>query len=85
MGREAAMGFYERVREAFDADTVELTGGFSHAPDPVVFRWIWHAQGQGPESNMELTTIFTVRNGKVREAEYFWDHDEALAATGLSE
>jgi ketosteroid isomerase-like protein len=85
MGREAAMGFYERVREAFDADTVELTGGFSHAADRVVFRWIWHAQGQGPESNMELTTIFTVRNGKVREAEYFWDHDEALAATGLSE
>ena len=79
MGREAAMGFYERVREAFDADTAELTGGFSHAADRVVTRWIWRGQGQGPESNMELTVIFTVR-----EAEYFWDHDEALDAAGLS-
>ena len=34
---------------------------------------------------MELTTIFTVRKRKVREAEYFWDHNEALEAAGLSE
>ena len=85
MGREAAMGFYERLRETFDADTVELTRDLTHAADRVVARWIWHAQGHGPESNMELTTIFTVRNGKVREAEYFWDHEEALEAAGLSE
>jgi ketosteroid isomerase-like protein len=85
MGREAVMGFYERTRETFDADTVELTRDLTHAADRVVFRWIWHAQGHGPESNMELTAIFTVRNGKVREAEYFWDHNEALEAAGLSE
>jgi len=83
IGREAVMGFYERTREAFDTDTVETTGDFAHAADRVVFRWIWHGQGHGPESNMELTTIFTVRNGKVREAEYLWDHDEALEAAGL--
>jgi ketosteroid isomerase-like protein len=79
------MGFYERLRETFDADTVELTRDLTHAADRVVIRWIWHAQGHGPEANMELTTIFTVRNGKVREAEYFWDHNEALKAAGLSE
>jgi hypothetical protein len=27
---------------------------------------------------MEVTAIYTVRNGKVREVEYFWDHAEAL-------
>ena len=85
IGREAVMGFYEQARETFDADTVELTGDFSHAADRLVFRWIWHGQGHGPESNMELTAIFTVRNGKVREVEYFWDHNEALEAAGLSE
>jgi ketosteroid isomerase-like protein len=85
MGREAVMGFYQRIREAFDADILEQTGGFRHAADRVVARWIWHAQGHGPESNMELTAIYTVRNGKVREAEFFWDHDEALEAAGLSE
>ena len=85
IGREAVMSFFERLRETFDADAVERTGDFSHAADRVVARWIWHAQGRGPESNLELTTIYTVRNGKVREVEYFWDHDEALEAAGLSE
>ena len=34
------MGFYQRTRETWDADTVELTGDFSHAADRVVVRWI---------------------------------------------
>ena len=85
MGRQAVMGFYERLRETFDADTLELTRDLTHAADRVVARWIWHAQGQGPESNMELTSISAVRNGKIREAEFFWDHDEALEAAGLRE
>jgi ketosteroid isomerase-like protein len=85
-GREAVMGFYQRMRETFDADTVELIGGFSHAADRVAARWIWHPEGgHGPESNLEVTAIYAVRNGKVREIEYFWDHDEALEAVGLSE
>jgi hypothetical protein len=73
------------MRETFDADTVELTGDFAHAADRVVARWIWHGQGQGPEANMEVTTIYTIRNGRFREVEYFWDHVEALEAAGLSE
>jgi ketosteroid isomerase-like protein len=51
IGRDAVMGFYQRTREAFDADTVE-TGAFSHAAVRVVIRWVWHGQGHGPESNM---------------------------------
>ena len=38
MGREAAMGFYERLRGTFDADSVELTRDLSHADDRVVAR-----------------------------------------------
>jgi ketosteroid isomerase-like protein len=34
---------------------------------------------------MEVTAIYTVGNGKVREVEFFWDHDKALEAAGLSE
>jgi ketosteroid isomerase-like protein len=85
IGREAVMGFYKQLRETFDADTLELTGDFSHAADRVVARWIWHGQGHWPESNMEVTAIYSVRNDKVREVEYFWDHAEALEAAGLSE
>ena len=85
MGREAAMGHYERVREAFDADTVELTGGFSRRRQSGCLQVDLARLGAWTRVDMELTTIFTVRNGKVREAEYFWDHNEALEAAGLSE
>jgi ketosteroid isomerase-like protein len=85
IGLEAVMGFYERMRDTFDADTVELTGNIADGGDWVVARWIWHGQGHGPESNMEATTLYAVRNGNIREVEFFWDHDEALGAAGLSE
>ncbi len=85
IGREAVMRFYEQLRETFDADTLELTGDFSHAADRVVARWVWHAVGHGPPSNIEVTAVYSVRNGKVREVEFFWDHNEALEAAGLSE
>jgi hypothetical protein len=34
---------------------------------------------------MEWTLIYTVRRGLVFGLEFFWDHDEALEAAGLSE
>jgi ketosteroid isomerase-like protein len=32
-----------------------------------------------------LTDVITVRKGRIRGHEYFWDHAEALEAAGLSE
>jgi ketosteroid isomerase-like protein len=85
IGREAVMRFYEQFREAWDADTLQLTGDLSHAADRVVARFAWHAQEHGPESNIEVTVISAIRNGKLREVEFFWDHAEALEAAGLEE
>jgi ketosteroid isomerase-like protein len=85
VGQEAVIGFFEQASRTFDAETFERTGDISHGADRVVSREIWHGQGRGPESSMEYTTIYAVRNGKVREIEFFWDHDEALEAAGLSE
>ena len=83
VGREAVIGFLEQAGRTFDAETFEWTGDISHAADRVVAREIWHGQGRGPESNMEYTTIYSVRGGRVREIEFFWDHAEALEAAGL--
>jgi len=41
--------------------------------------------GHGPETDLEMTQIITVRKGKIIYQEYFWDHAEALEAVGLSE
>ena len=48
-------------------------------------RYIWRTAGQGPEANIELTVVFTMRKGKILAIEFFWDHAEALEAVGLSE
>ena len=33
---------------------------------------------------MEWTTVFTIREGRILNVEYFWDHAEALEAAGLT-
>ena len=34
---------------------------------------------------MEMTSIYTIRKGRIVYDEKFWDHAEALEAVGLSE
>ena len=85
VGREAVIRYWEQQRETWDADALELIGDFIHAADRVAVRFIWDGAGHGPEWNMELTGVYTVRNGKIRTAEFFRDHAEALEAVGLSE
>ena len=85
VGREAVMREWEQLRDTWDADAFELITDFIGAADRVVVRFIWRGAGHGPEANMELTGVYTVRNGKIRTAEFFWDHAEALEVLGLSE
>jgi ketosteroid isomerase-like protein len=76
---------FEQMRETWDADALELISDFIDATDRLVVRFIWRGVGHGPEANLELTNVVTVRKGKVFGLEYFWDHAEALEAVGLSE
>ncbi len=85
VGREAVMREWEQTRETWDADTVEPISDFIDIADRVVVRQIWRGVGQGPESNIELTNVFTVRKGRIVYQEFFWDHAEALETLGLSE
>jgi hypothetical protein len=41
--------------------------------------------GHGPESNIEVTGVYTVGKGRVFNIEFFWDHAEALQILGLAE
>ena len=85
VGREAVMREWEQVRETWVADNVEPIGDFIAAGDRVVVRQAWRGVGQGPESNIETTQVFTVRKGLILHQEFFWDHQEALEAAGLRE
>jgi ketosteroid isomerase-like protein len=85
VGREAVMREWEQLRETWDADAFQLISDFLEVGDRVVVRFIWRGAGRGPEANVELTGVYTVRKGKIRTAEFFWDHAEALEAVGHTE
>jgi ketosteroid isomerase-like protein len=85
VGREALMRYFEQLRETWAADAVEPISDFIDAADHVVVRVRWRGVGQGPESNIEFTIVFTVRKHRICFVENFWDHAEALEAVGLSE
>jgi uncharacterized protein len=84
VGREAVMRQFEQMRETWDADALEPISDFIAAADRVVLRFIWRGAGYGPEADLEMTTVYTLRKGRVFCQEFFWDHAEALEAVGLS-
>jgi ketosteroid isomerase-like protein len=84
VGRDAVMGQWERMRGAFDQDVIEASD-FIPIADHVVVPMTWHGAGSGPGVDMNVTGIYSVRNGKVFAQEFFWDRAEALEAVGLSE
>jgi len=84
MGREAVVRQFEQMRESFDADSLELID-FVDAGDRIVVRQVWRAVGRGPDLNIEVSSINTLRDGKTILVEFFWDHAEALGALGLAE
>jgi ketosteroid isomerase-like protein len=73
-----------QLREVFDTDVIELVS-FIDAADRVALRHIWRGAGHGPDANVEITAVYTVREGRIFHVEYFWDHTKALATMGLEE
>jgi ketosteroid isomerase-like protein len=85
VGLKAVMRQWKQQREAFDADTADPISDFIDIADHVLVRFVWRGRGLGPDSDMEVTQVITVRKGKVFLLEHFWDHAEALETVGLSE
>ena len=85
IGRDAVFLQARQLRESWDSDAVVPVSDYIDAGDQVVLRFIWRGVGRGPESNMEMTCIYTVREDTITAFEYFWDHAEALKAVGLTE
>jgi len=57
---------------------------------PRDYRWVSQVgpasvSGYGPEANLEMTWVGTIRKGKIYGLEFFWNHAEALEAVGLAE
>jgi ketosteroid isomerase-like protein len=85
VGRDAVMQQLSEARGAFDNDWAEIGGEPLAAGDRVIVRLNWHGTGRGPQSDMEWTLIYSVRNGRIFGVEYFWDYADALEAAGCRE
>ena len=85
VGREAVLREFKQARDAWAVDAAEMISDFVDVGDRVVMRFIWRGKGYGPEASIELSCLYTIRNGKHMAFEFFWDHMEALEHTGLEE
>ena len=85
VGRDAVVRQERQMRETWDADELEQISDFIDLGDRVAVRFIWHGVGSGPESNQEVTGVYTVRDGRIRGLEFFWNHKDALEVLGRSE
>jgi ketosteroid isomerase-like protein len=85
VGLDSVMREFEHAREDWDDDALEPIGEFIDAGDRVVARYVWSATGRGPDTEMELTSVWTLRRQKICFMEMFRDHAEALEAAGLLE
>ena len=84
LGREAVLRFLEELRGTWEAGELEEIS-LIDAGDRILCRQRWHGVGRGPDAYLEVTTVMTFRNSKIVMVEYFWDHERALEAVGLSE
>jgi ketosteroid isomerase-like protein len=84
VGREAVIETFAQMKATWDTDSMQAIS-LIDAGDSVVVRTMWRGVGHGPDLNMELTIVFTLRKGKIFLLELFWNHAEALEAIGLSE
>jgi ketosteroid isomerase-like protein len=85
VGREAVMQQWERQRDAWDIDRVEPISDFVAGGDRVIVRFVWRTAGHGPNVDMEITGVYTVRKGKILLIEFFRNHADALEAVRLAE
>ena len=85
IGRDAIMREFSRVRDAFDVDSLNLVGDLLAAEDRVVAHATWRGTGRGPQGELEMAWVLTLRNRLIVRADIFLNRDDALEAAGLSE
>jgi ketosteroid isomerase-like protein len=85
VGRDAVMQQFHQARAAFESDSLEFLSDLVAVGNRVIVRVAWHGVGRGPQSDMEWTNVLTIRDSRIVNVEFFWDHAEALETLGLWE
>jgi hypothetical protein len=86
-GRAAIRAWFEGLKESWnEGDAVVLTELFE-AGEQVVARFDWQVRGRasGIDAVLDATSVNIIRRGRIVRQQWFFDHDKALEAAGLSE
>lgn len=84
-GRETVVSQFKQAREVFEADAADAVGNYIAHGDRVAVRHVWRGSVRGPEIRLDMTGVYTLRDGKAIEIAFYWNHAEALETLGLSE
>jgi ketosteroid isomerase-like protein len=85
-GRAAIRKFLEGLREEWEKDEVALRE-LVDVGDKVLVRFHWRTRGRasGIETEVDVTAVSALDDGKITWQRFYFDHDEALKAVGLEE
>jgi ketosteroid isomerase-like protein len=86
-GRAAIRAWFEGLQESWEARDSVVLGELFEAGDRVVVRFVWHVRGRttGIDTHLDATSVNTIKRGKIVHQQYYFDHDQALKAIGLSD
>jgi ketosteroid isomerase-like protein len=81
IGREAAQEQFERVREDFDVDRLEILE-LREIEGVLVLRmrWIVRGRGSGLDTSLDMSGVYWFDDGLIMRNAFYWDHEAALAA-----
>jgi hypothetical protein len=82
IGREAVAEQFERVREDFDVDRLDILE-LRDIEGVVVLRVLWIVRGRtsGVDASMEMSGVYWFdRSGLIVRNAFYWDHEAALSA-----
>jgi ketosteroid isomerase-like protein len=87
VGRDEFRGFVEETWSVWASVIARPKEVLDLGNGRVFVRADWGGTGMasGIETYQDLSAIYTIRDGQISTAEYFFDHDTALRSAGLAE
>jgi ketosteroid isomerase-like protein len=85
-GRAAIKAWYEGLTESWDGRDAVVLKELFEANENVIARIDWQVRGRssGIDTELDATSINTIRRGRIARQQWYFDHTEALAAVGLA-
>src|SRR4051794_13283657 len=86
-GREEFRRFLTDIDQGWEEGASAVIRELFPVGDRVVARADWGGRGRasGIDLRSSLTSIYTIRDGRIAKIEWFFDHAKALETLGLSE